>query len=238
MATNAFLPRHPITGLYALGFTSRGPIWPVLGGEESEDAAAQAAAAQAAAEAQAAERGFPADTPWRDMKPEQQAAYWQHQARRHEGRVSALGNITPEALAELQTKAAKAEEYEAANGTDTEKAVQSAYTTAEKAAADKYQPLLVRARFDAAVGDRLDSAGLDAILDPLDLSKFLAADGTPDIAKINDYANKIAPAKTEQYQRRGGPSPSGQGHHGAAAGKPGDSARAALAKRGIKVATD
>lgn len=28
------LPIHPITGLRAIGFTSRGPIWPVLGGSE------------------------------------------------------------------------------------------------------------------------------------------------------------------------------------------------------------
>lgn len=28
------LPAHPVTGLRAIGFTSRGPIWPVLGGSE------------------------------------------------------------------------------------------------------------------------------------------------------------------------------------------------------------
>lgn len=32
------LPFHPVTGLQALGFTKRGPIWPVIGGSEDADA--------------------------------------------------------------------------------------------------------------------------------------------------------------------------------------------------------
>lgn len=35
MTTTTTLPRHPRTGLYALGMTRRGPIWPVLGGDET-----------------------------------------------------------------------------------------------------------------------------------------------------------------------------------------------------------
>lgn len=34
------LPTHPRTGLTALGWTSRGPIWPVLGGDGTGDAGA------------------------------------------------------------------------------------------------------------------------------------------------------------------------------------------------------
>ena len=234
MATSAFLPRHPHTGLYAIGFTSRGPVWPVMGGEESDDAAAQAVAAEAAAKA-AAERGYPENTRVDDMTIEQQAAYWKHHSRKHEQRASAFGNLTPEQLAELQAKAAKADEYEADKGTDTEKAVRSAYTQAETEVAAKYQPELVRARFEAAIGDRLSDDELDAVLEPLDLTKFLAADGMPDRAKIRDYAAKIAPAKGNEQQRQAGPSSSGQGRHVNGASKPGDGARAALAKRGIKI---
>ncbi len=36
--------------------------------------------------------GFPQNTPWRDMKPEEQVAYWQHQARRHEDRVKSMAD--------------------------------------------------------------------------------------------------------------------------------------------------
>lgn len=31
---SALMPIHPITGLHAIGFTKRGPIWPVMGGSE------------------------------------------------------------------------------------------------------------------------------------------------------------------------------------------------------------
>lgn len=49
------LPVHFRTGLRAVGIVNGRPVWPVLGGDESEDAAAQAAAKVAAdAEAQAA----------------------------------------------------------------------------------------------------------------------------------------------------------------------------------------
>lgn len=33
---NDTLPLHPVTGLRALGYTSRGPVWPALGGSEDE----------------------------------------------------------------------------------------------------------------------------------------------------------------------------------------------------------
>lgn len=34
MSDLAMLPFHPVTGLQAIGFSKRGPIWPVLGGSE------------------------------------------------------------------------------------------------------------------------------------------------------------------------------------------------------------
>lgn len=35
--STAALPKHPVTGLTALGYTSRGPIWPQLGGDGTGD---------------------------------------------------------------------------------------------------------------------------------------------------------------------------------------------------------
>lgn len=35
------LPAHPETGLRALGMTSRGPVWPILGGAVDEDPKAE-----------------------------------------------------------------------------------------------------------------------------------------------------------------------------------------------------
>ncbi|RIT65142.1 hypothetical protein [Mycobacteroides abscessus] len=34
MSENTTLPVHPITGLQAIGFTRRGPVWPVMGASE------------------------------------------------------------------------------------------------------------------------------------------------------------------------------------------------------------
>lgn len=53
---------------------------------------------------------FPANTPVKEMSVEEQAAYWKHQARKHEGRVTAYGGLTPEQVKDLQDKAAKQEQ--------------------------------------------------------------------------------------------------------------------------------
>lgn len=45
---------------------------------------------------------FPANTPVKDMTPEQQAAYWQDKARKHENRVKAFGDLTPEKIRALE----------------------------------------------------------------------------------------------------------------------------------------
>ena len=45
---------------------------------------------------------FPANTPVKDMTPDQQAAYHQHQARKHENRVKAFGEYTPEKIKQLE----------------------------------------------------------------------------------------------------------------------------------------
>ena len=35
--SSEYLPIHPVTGLRAIGFTSRGPVWPVMGGSEDHE---------------------------------------------------------------------------------------------------------------------------------------------------------------------------------------------------------
>lgn len=46
--------------------------------------------------------GFPANTSVKDMKPEEQAAYWRSAARKHEDRVKAYGDLTPEQARQLK----------------------------------------------------------------------------------------------------------------------------------------
>lgn len=231
------LPTHPRTGLAAVGTVNGRPVWPICGGDDSADAAAQAAAkaeadtqaaaAKAAADTAAAETGFPANTPVAEMSAQQQAAYWQDKARKHEGRVKALGNLTPEQLAELKEKADKADNLELDLGTDIEKASALAKRAAADEADAKYRPMLVNAEFKAAAAGRIAPDKLATILEPLDLSKFLAADGTPDTDKVTAYIDGIAPATgSTTATTRPGPSPSGQGQRGGQTAAPAQSVAA------------
>jgi hypothetical protein len=176
------------------------------------------------------DKGFPDNTKVEDMTVEQQAAYWKYHSRKHESRVSALGNLTPEDVQALRDKAAQFDAAEAEKGTDMEKAVRSAYEQAEKAVLAKIQPQLVTAEFRAAAVGRIDNDRLASILEPLDLAKFLAADGSVDTAKVSSYVNGIAPAMGSSTAQP--PFPSlGQGQHTAPPTVPGAAGAAAAAKR-------
>jgi hypothetical protein len=69
----------------------------------------QAVADQSGADEQSSKvgpNGYPENTPWRDMDPAQQVAYWQHKAKSHESGKKA-------ALTELAAVKPKAERYDA-----------------------------------------------------------------------------------------------------------------------------
>lgn len=240
MAPGTCMPQHPRTHLYAIGITRSGkPIWPVMGGEDSADAAAQAeAAAKANADKAAETTGFPASTPLEQMTSDQREAYWKHQARKHEGRVKAFGDLTPEKLTELQEKARRNDELELELGSTADKAAAKAAQDAQDKTRGEFQPQLIQARLDAAAARAgVTEDDLTAALEFVDTAKFLGADGAVDTDKVKAFIATIKPAISASAGGFGrtGPSSSGLGHHQAAAGKPGDSARAALAKRGIKI---
>jgi len=176
-------------------------------------------------------KGFPDNTKVEDMTIEQQVAYWKHHSRKHEGRVSALGNLTPEDVQALQAKAQQWDDAAADRGTETEKAVRSAYAEAEKAVMAKIQPQLVTAEFRAASVGRIDNDRLSAILEPLDLGKFLAADGSVDTAKVSSYIDGIAPAMGSSNAQTPTFPSLGQGQHAAPTAAPGAAGAAAAAKR-------
>lgn len=217
----ADLPIHFRTGLRAVGIVAGRPVWPILGGEDSTDAAAQAAA-RAAADAAAAKGNqndadsFPPNTPVAEMTIAQQAAYWKDKSRKHEGRVTALGNLTPERLAELTAAEARVKTLELDLGSETDRAVATAKETAKAEARAELIPELVHARFEAAAGDRLTGDQITAILAPLDTKYFLDANGKVDTAKVTAYVEGIAPAKGAEQQRRG-PSAGGTGRVGTTA---------------------
>lgn len=74
---------------------------------------------------------FPADTAVNDMTPEEQAAYWKHQSRKHEDRVKAFGKVTPEQA----IKAAEDQEEARKKAlSDTDRAVEEAREAGRKEA--------------------------------------------------------------------------------------------------------
>jgi hypothetical protein len=180
---------------------------------------------------QTPDKGFPDNTKVEDMTAEQQAAYWKYHSRRHENRVSALGNLTPEQVQELRDKAQQWDDAEAERGTEIEKAVRAAQAEAEKAVLAKIQPQLVTAEFRAAAVGRVDNERLAAILEPLDLGKFLAADGSVDTAKVSSYIEGIAPAMGSSAPQTPTFPSLGQGQHTAPPAVPGAAGLAAAQRR-------
>ncbi|MGW5316728.1 hypothetical protein [Nocardia thailandica] len=76
--STTILPVHPVTGLRAIGYTRRGPIWPVRGG--SVDAGAPAGDSTA-------DSGADRDAETGDQQPAETVEHWKKQAREWEKRA-------------------------------------------------------------------------------------------------------------------------------------------------------
>lgn len=183
---------------------------------EADPADAAAAAAKAAADAAAAAatseptNGFPEKTPVADMTPEQQVAYWKHQARKHEDRNRGT--------ADYDAIKAERDRLKAETQTDAEKAIEEARREAteagRKAAVAESLPRIVQAEFRAAAAGRIPADRLATVLEPLDLTKFLTADGSEvDTDKVTQFVDGIAPAGSTTWPDMG------QGQHGSGSGK-------------------
>lgn len=173
-----------------------------------------------------AAKGFPDNTPWREMTTEQQVAYWQHQSKRHEGRAKAFDGLTPEQLTDLREKARRHDDLERELMSDRERAALEAGEAAKAETTSTYLPRLVAAEFKAAAAGRIAADALKGIIEPLDLSRFVK-DGEVDEAKVAAYVDSIAPATKQQR----GPSATGLGGRRDAGGAAGDQGRAMAAKR-------
>lgn len=127
-------------------------------------------------------------------------AKWKALAQKHEERAKANHS------AKLEL-----EKLQAAQMSDTEKAIAEAKAATRAEVLAEFGSSLVDAEFKAAsAGLTLD---LDALLDNLDRAKFLAEDGKPDKARIGEFVSKLAPAKrstatdTGQGARKDGTGP-------------------------------
>lgn len=150
--------------------------------------------------------GFPANTPWRDMAPDQQVAYWQHQARRHEERVKSMGDYD-----DLKRTSEEYQRLVAASQTEQERAVAEARRQGHAEALSAAGGQLVEQWMRAATAGRIPEESVNALLEGLDRSRFLSKDGGVDTGKVYAFVNSIAPAPAAASQPQPTPGqPAGQ----------------------------
>lgn len=208
------LPIHPRTGLRAVGIVKGRPVWPILGGSEPPEPPAPPAPP--------APPEPPAYTP-----PASQADL-DRIVQERLGRLQKQYGMTPEEAKALKDRTDKLE-FDLSS--ETEKAVKAAQDEARKAALAEANPRAVRAEFKAEAKGVLTKEQLDALLDDLDLSKYLTADGDVDEEKIANKIKAFAPAGNGNGNTGRPPRPLGQGTRPPSEQKPGDAGRAMAAKR-------
>jgi hypothetical protein len=135
--------------------------------------------------------GFPESTPLAEMTTEQREAYWKHQARKHENAYKSLGIKDPAELERLRQADQELAQIREAQQTDTEKAVAEAEKRGRSEAAKQYGEELVKAKFEAAAAGRVPN--IAELVEDLNLSKFLGADGKPDAEAITAAVSRFAP---------------------------------------------
>jgi hypothetical protein len=134
---------------------------------------------------------------------------------------------------DLRAKAEKHDALEAELGSAADKAAKAARDEERAKLTSEYTPRVVKAEFKAAAKGVLSTEQLDALLEDLDLSKYVTDSGDVDEEKVTKKVTAFAPADDG---KSGGsnthqPRNLGQGNHQQAQAKPGDAGRAMAEKR-------
>jgi hypothetical protein len=164
---------------------------------------------------------FPSNTPVKDMQPAEQAAYYKHQARKHEDRVKAYGDITPEKLAELTRER---DELRKSNQSESERAIEEAKESGRAEVRQLLAQERVRTALASALAGRVPDA--DALLD-LDRSVFVKGDKA-DTDAIKTWVEKHS---TEIKSAKGAGFVPSQGARDNSVAVAGDQGRAEAARR-------
>lgn len=104
---------------------------------------------------------------------------WKSLARKHEK--------------EAKDRARELDKLRQASMSDTERAVAEAKDAGRAEALASVGGRLARSEIRAAAAGRIDDEQLDAVLEHLDLSAFLDADGEPDADAVRKFVDRIAP---------------------------------------------
>jgi hypothetical protein len=160
--------------------------------------------------------GFPKDTPVAEMTDKEQAAYYKHQARRHEERNRGLlGDRTPE---QLKKDLEAFEKFQREQQTPAEQALNAARDEGKQAG-------LTAARRESATtlfrghleGAGIEGGDLEELVAGLNVDNFVTDTGV-DTTKLTNFAKRFTSGKDtssgSQTRRRdfgGGQRPSGDG---------------------------
>lgn len=251
------LPFHPTSGLQALDIISGKPVWPVMGGSEDAGAAGgDGAGAAGAATGQqqpgnqgsqqqnggqsdhgqsgSSDKGFPENTPVKDMTVEQQAAYFRYQNRQTDNKLSAFKGVTPEQVQQLQqeNETLKNEKLSA-----DQKAIKEAEKAARTAADADWRPKLQTAQLRAIASDVLKGDQLNAWLAGMNPAAFANENGEIDQEKVMGHltaAFGVGDQGQQQQYRNGQRAAPSWGQQSGGTGmpaRPGEAGRAAVAQR-------
>lgn len=98
---------------------------------------------------------------------------------------------------DLKARAARADALDNELASETDKAVRAAREEEKKSARSAYAPRLVRTEFRAQAKGVLSADQLDALLEDLDLSKYLTGDDEVDVERIEKKVTAFAPPPKE-----------------------------------------
>lgn len=233
------LPFHPITKLQAIGFTSRGPIWPVMGGSEDGSPAEQGqqpgepGQQRSGQQPGSSDKGFPENTPLAQMTTEQQLAYFKHQNRQADNKLSAFNGFTPQDVGAMWQRL-EALEGEKLSGDQRalREAATKAANDAKTAAAAELLPRVQAAELKATAASVIhDQDQLNSFLAIADPSKFIGESGAIDEERVIGHLTALYGGQQngqQQQARSWGQHSAGNVNPGL---KPGDAGKAAAARR-------
>ena len=250
------LPFHPTTGLQALGFTRRGPIWPVMGGSEDHGAAGGDGSAggsadngqqQAGTQQQSnsgqqhsggSDKGFPDNTAVKDMTAEQQAAYYRFHNRKAENTLAGFKGVTPQQVQEMQTELEGLRDKQLSAD---QKAIKDAEKAARAAADAEWKPKLQTAQLRAIAGEVLKGDDLESWMFGRSPAAFANDQGDIDREKVLAHLAPKGGGQNDQQQSNNSGQQRDWGQHSGGAGgaalKPGANGIAAAEKRFGKQST-
>lgn len=132
---------------------------------------------------------------------------------------------------DIKAKAAKHDALELEMGSAADKAAAQARADERTKANLEWTPRVVQAEFKAAAKGVLSPEQLTALLEDLDLSKYVTDKGDVDDEKVAKKVAAFAPPAGGGNQQQNQTRNLGQGNHRQTQAQPGDAGRAAVARR-------